>query len=294
VNVVAVTVNWNRADLTRKAVLSVRDSVAAVVVVDNGSSAEECAKLSDLAHLGSDVVFVWMPSNVGYAAGANRGIECALELKADGVLLMNNDVEAEGGAVEKIVARLVANQSLGIVMPAVVDTSGATVLHTACGLDARTGRASWIDYGVLVERIDRSPRETGYVSGEAFLARAELLRACEGFDERYISYFEDADLSVRARRAGWRLEVVPDAVFRHAVGGSGAAARGIFLRARNQTLFLHWALRRGRVRSIILGSRAVGETALRHAVHGRPLLALGAAAGWAAGSLRVLTDRAGE
>ena len=59
--------------------------------------------------------------------------------------------------------------------------------------------------------------QTGYVSGEAFLARADVLRACCGFDERYVSYFEDTDLSVRARRAGWDLEVIPRAVFRHAV-----------------------------------------------------------------------------
>lgn len=293
-NVVAVTVNWNRAELTRKAVLSVRDSVTAVVVVDNRSSAEERAELSELTDLGDDVVLVWLPSNVGYAAGANRGIERALDLRAEGVLLMNNDVEAEAGAVDELAARLAADSTVGIVMPTVADASGAKVLHTACGLDARTGRPSWIDHGVPVEWIDRSPRETGYVSGEAFLARAEVLRACRGFDERYVSYFEDTDLSVRARRAGWRLEVVPRAVFRHSVGGSGAAVRGVFFRARNQTLFLHWALGRGRLRSALLGGYAAGELVLRLAARRRPIVAAAAAAGWAAGSLRLLSGRAGR
>lgn len=269
--------------------LSVRGSVAAVVVVDNGSSVEECAKLAELEHLGSEVTLVWLPSNVGYAAGANRGIERALDVGADGVLVMNNDVEAEPGAVGALAARLAADTSVGIVMPAVADESGERVLHTACGLDSRTGEPSWIDHGIAVEEIDPSSRDTAYVSGEAFLARAEVLRA-HRFDERYVSYFEDADLSVRARRAGWGLEVVPGAVFRHAVGGSGAAVRGIFFRARNQTLFLHWALGRSRLRSVVLGGYAAGGLASRHAVRGRPVAAAAAVAGWVAAVARVVVS----
>jgi GT2 family glycosyltransferase len=185
---------------------------------------------------GSDVVFVCLPSNVGYAAGANRRIERALELLPEAVLVMNNDVEAETGAAKKLVARRVADASVG----------------------------------------------------EAFLARADVIRACRGFDERYVSYFDDVDLSVRAHRAGWRLEVVPGAVFRHAVGASGAPIRGVVFRARNHTLFLHSALGRGRVRSALLGGYAAGEQVLRVAVRRRPT----AAAVWAAGSLRLPSDRA--
>jgi hypothetical protein len=33
------------------------------------------ARLLDMARAGGDVVFVWLPSNVGYAADANRGID---------------------------------------------------------------------------------------------------------------------------------------------------------------------------------------------------------------------------
>jgi GT2 family glycosyltransferase len=288
-----VTVNWNQALLTSKAAGSVRGEVDAVVIVDNGSTDTERDAIRRLRSLGDDLIIVESPSNRRYAAGANLGIAKALEQEPDAVLIMNNDVVAELGATTRLADRLAEAPEAGIVAPLVADTSGSEVLHSHCFLDERTGRPSWRENGVPIAEIDTEPRETDWVSGEAFLVRADVLRQLGAFDERYVAYFEDADLSVRLRRAGWRLEVVPAAVFKHAVGASGAAVRGVFYRTRNQTLFLRWTLGRSRLSASLLGGYAAAALAIRLVARCRLLRAFGAATGWAVGAARVLTERSG-
>ena len=70
------------------------------------------------------------------------------------------------------------------------------------------------------------------------LLRAEMLARVGLFDPAFFAYYEDTDLSWRARRSGFRTVAVPESVIRHAFGGSaGAKARGFFfLNYRNWLL----------------------------------------------------------
>jgi GT2 family glycosyltransferase len=290
--VVAITVNWNQPELTAIAVTSVLECVDHVIVVDNGSSPAERETLSGLEQLPT-VELLWLSENLRYAGGVNRGFERALALCADAVLVMNNDARAEPGAVARLVDRLEQDPRIGIVMPAVVDIEGETILHTACTLNRRSGRVKWIDYGRPPGEIDPTPRPTDWASGEAFLVRTAVLRAHGGFDERYEAYLEDIDFSVRVGR-DWRLEVVPAAVFRHVLGASGDAARGIFLRTRNQTLLLRLTLGRGRAASSLLGGRSALTMTARLVRRGRLAAALAALGGWLAASGRVFARTEGH
>ena len=94
------------------------------------------------------------------------------------------------------------------------------------------------------------PIECGYVSGEAFLARAEVFELVGRFNERYEMYFEDAEWSIRVRRAGWLLEAVPAAVFRHEWGSSLPSAKRIFRLARARVLFYRRAFGLPRSRAL--------------------------------------------
>ena len=71
------------------------------------------------------------------------------------------------------------------------------------------------------------------------LIRAEVLEEVGLFDETYIAYFEDADLCLRARQAGWLTVGAARAEVQHA--GSKSANRRflqqMFLRGRNWVRF---------------------------------------------------------
>ncbi len=85
---------------------------------------------------------------------------------------------------------------------------------------------------------DLVPHDTDGFSGGAVLLRPELLDAVGVFDPTFFAYYEDTDLSRRARRAGWRIRCVPASVVHHLHGGSGGtAATGFhFLNYRNWLL----------------------------------------------------------
>ena len=77
---------------------------------------------------------------------------------------------------------------------------------------------------------DPEPAEIEWASFACIVVRREVVEAIGPMDEGYFLYFEDAEYCLRARRAGWRIAWVPDAVAVHFRGGSGpvkalAAAR---------------------------------------------------------------------
>jgi hypothetical protein len=64
-------------------------------------------------------------------------------------------------------------------------------------------------------------REVSAVCGVSLFMRAELFKKLGGFDEAYFAYFEDTDLSLRARLAGHSCWYEPRSRLRHIHCGSG-------------------------------------------------------------------------
>lgn len=238
--IAAVILNWNQARLTEQAALSVAAQVDEVILVDNGSRPDDVGQLANLASA-AGMTLMRHDRNLGYAGGNNPAIGQALSDGFEGILLMNNDAIAEAGAVAVLARRLQANPAVGAVQPMVTDLSGDRVFHTHCTMDLERGDPNWAHNGEARDDVSTEPRESGYVSGEAFLARARVFETVGGFDERYGMYFEDTEWSARVRRAGWSLEAVPEAVFRHEWGSSLPSIRSAFLLARGRVLFYRLA-----------------------------------------------------
>jgi GT2 family glycosyltransferase len=62
---------------------------------------------------------------------------------------------------------------------------------------------------------EHEPYETGYLTGCALFAPKEIFERVGLFDERFFLYYEDADFSVRAKKIGYKLLVVPKSVVVH-------------------------------------------------------------------------------
>jgi GT2 family glycosyltransferase len=237
----AVILNWNGAGLTRAAAESVCEHVGAVYLVDNASHPADAAAVEELA---SELGATYLPleRNRGYAGGNNAGIRAAMNSGAEAILVLNNDVRVSDGAVEALVERLQAEGGLAACAPLVVSPDTGDLFHSHCDLNLVTGDFGWRDFGRALHEVPEGPRQTGYVSGEAVLMRAEAVRQCGGFDERFFLTFEDTEWSARVRRAGWMLETCPEAVVVHhhkATMGDGISA---FYMSRNYPLFLHLAI----------------------------------------------------
>ena len=237
----AVILNWNRAALTDEAARSAHDQVDALYLVDNDSAPDDAAQVERLARE-LRAVFLRLEANRGYAGGNNAGIAAALDAGHDRILVLNNDVVVRPGAVAVLEERLSARPGVAACAPVVVSRETGEVLHTTCELDLASGRFGWLDHRTSAAEIDAEPRSTGYISGEAFLVRAEVVRECGMFDERFFLTFEDTEWSARVRRAGWGLETCGAAVVEHHHSATMGGVASAFYKTRNYPLFLHLAL----------------------------------------------------
>jgi GT2 family glycosyltransferase len=223
-----VVLNWNGIDdtlalLATLARCRVPDGWSArVMVVDNGSTDGSVARV---AAAFPAVETLALPENLRFAGGNNQGIRRALEQGADAVMLLNNDTEADPALYERLLLALEQDPSAGAAAPLIYFGPPTDLIWYAGGT-CNVG-LGWVAHRGLRQRDHGQYREvepTGYLTGCCVLAPRAVWEKVGLLDEGYHLYAEDADWSVRARRAGCSLLFVPTARLWHKVSASSGAA----------------------------------------------------------------------
>ncbi len=223
-----IVLSWNGAALTRDTLRSLAACRVPegwrlhTLVVDNASLDGSQAMVRDEF---PDVELLALAENRRFAGGNNAGLERSLAAGADAIMLLNNDVAADPGLLEKLLAALAENPAAGAATPLIYFAPPTDRIWYAGGRcrpwlahsSHRAIRAR--DHGQF-----RSIEETGYLTGCCLLATAEAWRKVGLLDERYFIYAEDADWCLRARAAGFRLLFVPTARLWHRVSASSGGA----------------------------------------------------------------------
>ncbi len=220
--VAVVIPSWNSVDLLSRCL----DSLAGqgeldLLVVDNGSTDGSVRLLRERG-----VPHVSLAENVGFAAAVDLG---AARTKAPLVMPLNADTKLEPGCVAGLAAALEADRALGGAAPRILQFEGeertvaAARLYSAGQALTRDGRAVEEGAGEAQSPVYLARREVFGVCGAACLLRRDLFDDLGGYDERYFAFYEDVDLNVRARIAGWRFAYVPEAVVWHVGNASWEA-----------------------------------------------------------------------
>jgi GT2 family glycosyltransferase len=229
-----LVVTFNHRDLVPRCLDALRATCGPadeVIVVDNASS-DGTADL--IASRYPWVRLVRSPRNGGYGAANNLGAGLA---RGEYLVFLNPDAVPLPGWLEGLLEGLDRTPGEG--------TSGgagreADVLATARLLLA--GDPERVDTfgnevhisGITTSRgwgrpagADGEPEEVAAVSGACFALRRRLFRRLGGFDARLFLYFEDTELSLRARLAGCRCVALPGArvLHDHRPGFSAAKLR---------------------------------------------------------------------
>ena len=223
-----VVLSWNGRDLTRDTLVSLAACRVPegwrlqTLVVDNASTDGSQQMLrEEFPH----VELMALTENRRFAGGNNLGVKRALESGADAVMLLNNDVLADPALLEKLLAALAEDPRAGAVTPLIYFAPPTDRIWYAGGR-CRTALAHSSHRGIRERDRGqyRSLEETGYLTGCCLLATADAWRKVGLLDERYFIYAEDADWSLRARAAGYRLLFVPTARLWHRVSASSGGA----------------------------------------------------------------------
>lgn len=233
-HVAVVILHWGAPEVTARCLRSLAAAHwpgrAAVIVVDNaGTLAGAVAACA--APLPVEVV---RPErNLGFAEGCTRGLAVAAARGAHWVLLLNNDVVVEAGFLAPLLAAA-DRGDVGLVSPQIVYLDRPDQAWYQGGTFS-----PWSGKPVQGNRrralaAGRPPREVDYATGCAMLIRPAVIERVGSFDGALFAYCEDLDLSIRARRAGFRVMFVPGSIVRHDVSDDpGRAALRIYYSTRN-------------------------------------------------------------
>jgi GT2 family glycosyltransferase len=178
-----------------------------LIVVDNASTDDSV----DLARAaGAEVVQRGV--NDAFGAAANAGAQLT---RGDAFCLLNPDIRFDRTHDVRRLARHLAQPNIGAVAPALVLPDGrlqdaSRDIPTPLELVQR--RLGGSTSGA---RFSDAPADVPWAVGACLVLRREAFDAVGGFDESYRLYFEDVDLCVRLREAGWRVHSDGGVLVRH-------------------------------------------------------------------------------
>ena len=237
--VCGLTLNWNRWPDTVACLESLMAQTVPLVeisVVDNGSVDDS---VEQIRRRFPQVTLLRMQRNLGFAAGCNLGLERALALDYDYVLLVNNDTVLAPDMLACLLRE--AHPDVGILSPKIFYAPHSDRIWSIGGrchplTFEKTGDARG-------QRDDARRFKTGerdYLVGCGMLLSLKALRKVGLLDTRFFMYYEDSYLSLRFRQAGLKLMMVGDAHMWHKVatssGGADSPAER-YLMAKSSVIF---------------------------------------------------------
>jgi GT2 family glycosyltransferase len=217
--------NWNGGEMLAEVLHGLEkqefDSFE-VIVVDDASTDESLENARQVCRPFRAVVH---ERNQGFAAACNAGAEAA---NGELVAFVNNDAVPERAWLRELVECIDRHPEAACVDSKLYRRGTDHILD---------GAGDAFTWGLKAYRRGSGTRDDGLysreeeillASGAACVWRAEAFRRLGGFAEEFFAYYEDVDLSLRARRAGYEIWFAPTAVAWHAGGASTSAARREF------------------------------------------------------------------
>lgn len=233
-----VIVNYRTADLAitcLESLVAERREIPSLraIVVDNESGDGSAARIAAAieARGWSWATALEAGRNGGFGAGNNVGIAHALAEpdSADLIWMLNPDTRVMPGAAAALVRFMAAHPRAGIAGSALREGDGtlwpyAFRFPNVLGeieRGARWGLTSrLLRKQATARRMEEGTARVDWVSGASFVVRRELLEAGLRFDEDYFLYYEETDLCLQAKRAGWECWYVAEAEVLHIAGQS--------------------------------------------------------------------------
>jgi len=217
--VAVVVVTHNRADLLGRmldALVLQTHPIAAVIVVDNASgdhTPQVLAKIED----GGDLPLTMIRSeeNVGGAGGFRIGMETAYAGGSDRIWLMDDDVVPAPDCLAVLMD--VDAEHSDCLMCVREDLDGNLVEKSATTFDLRNPLAikpktSSVETTYGTREAMPPLAEIEVVAFEGLLVRRGVVAAVGLPDAEFFIFYDDADFALRARKAGFRIWAVRDAV----------------------------------------------------------------------------------
>ena len=249
-NVTAIVVTFDSAVVLAACLSALNGQVDRIVVVDNASNDETVALATQ-----AGAVVIRNSQNCGYGIANNRGIEAASE--ATWCLIVNPDVTLQPNCVAHLVAAANRRPNAAILVPRLIEPDGRVFFRESSVLSGTPP---------IMPAAGVCPDDDGpiaFASGACMLVKRDRFLELGGFDQNIFLFYEDDDLSLRMRKAGYDIVYVHAAEALHLRGRSSVARPGALYQQR---FHLAWSrsyiLRKYGLRTNALATVAVSSLKL--------------------------------
>jgi len=209
--IAAIIVAHNQAAELRLAIAALERSEQReqleILVVD-------CASDDSTAEVAEEFPGITMqrlPENFGATKALNIATRTA---RAEYLFLLSPDVEVAPDTVTRLAEKLDAETSVTGACHLLVDGGGKPVMRTRPFPDRQSlaevrggGEPGWI--AIPEEALTQERCAMLYPGREALLVRKQFVAGMNYFDQRFGEYWADADLAIKIRKAGRKLEMYP-------------------------------------------------------------------------------------
>ncbi len=225
-----------------------------VVVVNNSQEGRFSSNLVHNNQFQDKITIIDNKQNLGFSEGHNIVIKNALKNGEEYVLLLNNDTIVDKNLLLELLKALESDKKVGIAVPKIYFAKGYE-FHKMRYKKEELGKVFWYAGGIIdfknvigfhkgVDEVDNGQydrqEETEIATGCCMLVKKDVFESIGYFNKQYFLYYEDADFSIRAKKAEYTIIYVPTSVLWHknasAAGGSGSTLQDYYI-TRNRLMF---------------------------------------------------------
>lgn len=178
-----------------------------IFVIDNNSS-DKTVRL--IYNNYPNVKVIEQPSNNGFGRSHNYILN---KINSEYHAIINPDITFDGNMLKKMAKYMDENKDVVLLTPKVLNLDGTiqrlprkkpTLKYLISGrLERYSKKLKKIRDEYTMSGLDfKEPTEVEFCTGCFMFIRTEVLKKLNGFDDRFFMYFEDVDLTQRAKKYG--------------------------------------------------------------------------------------------
>lgn len=227
-----IIVNWNAGQLLFNCVSSIQKCLnesfvlKKVIIVDNASTDNS---LNGLDKLNLPIQIIQNDKNYGFGKACNIG---AFSSDGDYLLILNPDTELYEDSIYKPLKFLIENEKnkIGMLGVQIIDDNNQIsrncarfptpfkIAYQSIGLDKLFPKIFPPHF--MIEWDHNSNREVDQIMGSYILMPRFLFTELNGYDDLFFVYYDDLDLSLRAKKLGWKNYYYSEVKIYHKGGGT--------------------------------------------------------------------------
>ena len=204
--VTIVIIVHNSAKVIGKCLASIPPFIR-VIVVDNASS-DASIEIVQLAR--PDAIIIKSQVNIGFGGGNNLALAI---VRTEFAFALNPDTIMHADTIENLLITADKYQDAAIIAPIMFFEDGTIQKTYKNSVFSReSGKSKYI--------VPEGDLCADFLSGAAMLFRMKLFRKIGFFDPEIFLFYEDDDICLKVRKAGYSLVQTPDASLIHLMGKS--------------------------------------------------------------------------